>query len=368
MSEQAAGWYPDPWAAGQRRFWTGTSWTGDVFPEGVTAGAPPSPAPWTGDAPGPAPTAPSAVPPQPPQWGTPGVAPPPDVVAQEPWMPAPPPPGPRRPRGMVFLALMLVAGLLIGFLGVFGVRQLLDRRTTSNPPGSAAVVPSTPRRSATPSQPSTPPQPSPAIPPGNPADPAAAALPDLVVQQSDVGASVTVGEIPNGTAVSGATTLDLCNGTFPSESLRTARLQVAAYDDSGEARLSTEAVAYRNAAATTQAFAELRSVAATCPASPVASSVGEPTVTTKILPAPDPSWPRTSGVVRQAYHFTSTDTTGTTSDSIAVYLRRGRILLALYFPQAAGKQIPVAGQSTVSGIVKAFQDRLAGIPRNAVGA
>lgn len=257
----------------------------------------------------------------------------------------------------MFLVLILLAGLLVGFVGVFGVRQLLDRRTVSAAPDSAMTTPAVPQ------------QPSPAVPSTTPA---ASVLPNLVVQQGDVGPTVAVTQIPNGAAVTGAATLDLCNGTFPSESLRTARLQVAAYDQQGDAnsstaQLSTEAVTYRSAAATAQAFAELRSVAARCPTTPVPSPVGEPPVTTKMLGAPDSAWPRTASVTRQAYHFTSTDATGSASTSMAVYLTRGLILLALYFPQPEGAQSPVAGQSTVSGIVNAFQHRLAGIPAHAVG-
>lgn len=365
MSERTAGWYPDPWADGQHRYWSGTYWTADVFPEGVASPSTPQGSwsstiesepsgPRTRDIPGPVPTTPSAAPPQPPQWALRGV-PAPEAPEMPPWTPPPSPPARSRPRGVVFLVLMLLAGLLIGFLGVFGVRQLLDRRSagTSN---SAAATPFAPQ--VTPSgAPSTP-----------SADPAAAALADLVVQQSDVGSTVTVAELRNGAAVAGQTTLDLCNGTFPSESLRTARLQVVAYDDQGTAQLSTEAVAYRSAAAVQQAFRELSAVAAHCPASPVTSPVGEPSVATKFLAAPDGSWPRTAGVDRQAYHFTSTDATGASSPSIAVYLKRGRILLALYFPQPDGKQSPVAGRSTVSGIVTVFQNRLAKLPTSVTGS
>jgi Protein of unknown function (DUF2510) len=356
VSERAAGWYPDPWTDGQYRYWTGTSWTADVFPEGLESaatslGSPAHPS----DPSAPPPTAPSAVPPAPPHWGPPSAEPATEVLAQQPWTPIGPAPSGARSRGAVFMALMLLAGLLIGFLGVFGAQQLLDQRSKSSTPNSAAATP-----------PATPQLPSAA--PSAPADPAAAVLPKLVVRQSDVSAAVTVSQLQNGTSVSGAATLDLCNGTFPSESLRTARLQVAASDDQGTAQLSTEAVAYRNANATAQAFAELKAVVRRCPDAPVESPVGEPTVTTKFLTAPDSSWPQTAGVQRLAYQFTTTDATGATSASIAVYLRRGRILLGVYFPQAARKQTPVASQSSVAGIVRVFQDRLAQLPSAVVGS
>lgn len=349
VSERSAGWYPDPWTDGHYRYWTGEAWTADVFPEGVDPqGAPQTSWSRPGDAPTPPPTAPSPSPPVPPQWEPQAAAPAPDELTQEPWSPVGAVPTGRRRRGVVFMALMLLAGLVIGFVGVFGLQQLLDRRSTSGTPGSAAAAPSPPGQLPS-------------------ADPAASVLPDLVVRQSDVDSAVTVAQLRNGTAVSGATTLDLCNGTFPSESLRTARLQVAAYDDQGTPELSTEAVAYRNAAATTQAFAELKEAAARCPNSPVRSPVGEPTVTTSFSRVPDSSWPRTAGVDRQAYHFTTTDATGTSSPAIAVYLKRRRIVLAVYFPQPDGRQGPVVGQSTVAGIVEVFQERLSRLPSSLTG-
>lgn len=252
------------------------------------------------------------------------------------------------------MALMLLAGLVTGFLGVFSAQQLLDRRSSPSPPRATAAAPSTPPGST-------------AAPSAPPADPAAAVLPDLVVRQRDVEPTVTVAQLRNGAAVTGATTLDLCNGTYPSESLRTARLQVVAYEDQGGSQLSTEAVAYQSAAATTKAFAELRAVAASCPAAPVTSPVGESTVTTKFSRAPDSAWPLAAGVDRQSYEFTSTDETTVSSHSIAVYLKRGRILLAVYFPEPDGAQSPVAGQSTVAGIVAVFQNRLARLPGSVTG-
>ena len=87
------------------------------------------------------------------------------------------------------------------------------------------------------------------------------------MQQSDVDSSRVVLLIPMGNLLT-EPTLDLCNGAYPSEHLRTARLQVADVDASTSSHmsLSTEAVLYRNAAASEQAFAELRKVSAVVPA------------------------------------------------------------------------------------------------------
>jgi len=198
------------------------------------------------------------------------------------------------------------------------------------------------------------------------ADPDSSVLPNLVLQQPDVPSSVNVQLIPNGDQVRGQTTLDLCNGTFATESRRTARLQVAALNGQGNAVLSTEAVLYPNPSDTTQAFSELKSVAAHCPNSPVVSPVGEPTVTTHFFAAPDASWPQVPTVQRRAYSFTATPQSGPVQRSVAVYLRRGRALMGVYFAQPDSPQPAVNGQTTIPGIVNVFATRLAGLPASAV--
>jgi hypothetical protein len=184
----------------------------------------------------------------------------------------------------------------------------------------------------------------------------------VVLRQSDVPSTLTVSLIPGGDQVQGQTTLDLCNGTFPSESLRTARQQVAAIDATGSPVLSTEAVLYRDPAAATQAFTELRAVAAACPSTPVTSPVGDPTITTRFNAAPDGAWPQTPGVRRLAYDFVTTDQSGQAQHSVAVYLSTGRAMLALYFSSPDTAQPAVSGQTTISGIVNVFAQRLSSLP------
>jgi hypothetical protein len=183
----------------------------------------------------------------------------------------------------------------------------------------------------------------------------------MVVSQNDVASSVVVQPINQGQSL-GQPTLDLCNGTYPSESLRTARLQVLAVDGGGNALLSTEAVLYNNPASATQGFSELASTASKCPSTPVNG------VTTHFNAAPDGSWPQVAGVQRQAYDFTSTDQTGQNQHSVAVYLRRGRALLGVYFSQPDGAQSSVAGQTTIPTILNVFANRLAALPAGAIGA
>jgi hypothetical protein len=216
-------------------------------------------------------------------------------------------------------------------------------------PGSATPTPTTPPSTGT----TTPGSRAPS------SDPDRRALGALVVRQADVGAR-TVLLLPSGNLTS-QPTLDLCNGTFASERLRTARLQVVSVDGSGNTSLSTEAVLYRNPTAAAQAFAELRLVRANCPDKPVKSPVGDQTAQTVFKAAPDTTWPRTPTVDRQAYRFV-TKAGGKSLESTAVYLRRGRALLGLYFFEPDAPQPSVAGQRSIEGIVGVFEARMARLP------
>jgi len=185
------------------------------------------------------------------------------------------------------------------------------------------------------------------------------------VNNADLGGSQQVAGLPGGNGLS-QPTLDLCNGTFPSETQRTARLQVRAVDSAGETTLSTEAVLYASGAGTMAAFSELKDTAAKCPPGPVESPVGLPTVTTKFGPAPDADWPQVPTVERIAFSFDSIDSSGETTRSVAVYLRRGRALLGVYFSHADAPTATVQGKTALGDIVAVFADRLAKLPVSAV--
>jgi hypothetical protein len=302
------GWYPDPSVPDHHRFWTGYAWSGSVFPSG----------------------------PSNPQWA-PSIPRTAEPVAK------PAPRWPWLPTGRALAALTLAIGFIVGFGVAFGVTASRDGTNAAPPTTTAPPVALAP------------------------SGPVASALSGLVVRQSDLTAGDTVQVIPAGDQVSGQTTLDLCNGTFPSESLRTARLQVAAADAQGSTVLSTEAVLYQNPAATIQAFNELRSVAAQCPATPVVSPVGEPTVTTRFSAAPDSTWPQVPTVDRLAFDFVSVDPSGLSHHAVAVYLRRGRALMGLYFQAPDGPQPSVSGQTTIPDIVNVFATKVAQLPSSVVG-
>jgi Protein of unknown function (DUF2510) len=321
----APGWYPDPQVGGQHRYWTGTAWTADVFPDGPTF---PDPAPVT-------------------YWA------PYQAEVEPPISVAPPDARPRRGRALA--AVALVVGLIVGFVAVIAVVNAVTGKSASSTSDTITTTPPTP---------TTPPPQGSA--PAVPADPAQPTLSGLVVGQSDVAPTATVQPLPGGDTVTDQATLDLCNGTFPSEALRTARLQVAAFDAQGTAFISTEAVLYPSPAGPVQAFSELRATAASCPATPVTSPVGEPTATTRFRPAPDGSWPQTPSVERLAFDFTATESTGPARHSIAVYLRRGRVLMGVYFSQPDAPQQPVGGQTSLGGIVSVFAARMAQLPASVV--
>jgi Protein of unknown function (DUF2510) len=350
-AQASPGWYPDPWLKGQRRFWDGHSWTAHAFPEAPTPGGASEPgSPW----PPPTVGVPGTGPP-PPEWRPPatstepGASPrPPDAtpaanaIRSRPFWP---------PRGQALVAMLIALGFVVGLVG--GALLLPHRESTTSPSASQPAI--TP----------TPPGANPGL-PAIPSDPAASVLSGLVLHQADVGATETVAPINGGTEVAGGATLDLCNGTFPSESLRTARLQVAGADAQGTMLLSTEAVLYSTPAGAAQALSELRSTATSCPASPVVSPVGEPTVITHFNAAPDGSWPQVATVERVAFDFVATDASAQSQHFTTAYLRRGRALMGIYFSQPDGPQAAVDGQTSIAGIVNVFAARMANLTASAV--
>jgi len=276
-------------------------------------------------------------------------APPPDTnppLAPPPFESVPsgtPPPRFRTPARLtlVFVVVALIAG--------FGVTTLILNATDSTKKNAASTTPSTAA-------------PAPTAPPTTvPADPHAGALSALIVNQTDVPLGYRVQLQAGGSDFVRGTTLDLCNGTYKSESLRTARRQVVVLDAQDTQVFSTEAVLYKTPDAAAQALKELRTVAAKCPNRPVTSPVGEPTAVTRFLAAPDAAWPHAAGVTRVAFDFTVASQ-GQTIRSTAVYLWRGRALLALYFPSSQGDQVAIQDKTTIPKIDAIFEARLSALP------
>jgi len=179
---------------------------------------------------------------------------------------------------------------------------------------------------------------------------------------SDVGPGYVVSLLDEGDQLT-QPTLDFCGLRFASEADREARRQVAASDSSGLAALSTEAVLYRDQAGAAQAMGELRGMRGRCPSGPVQSpAIGEPSLVWRVRDASTEGWPSPGAVDRVAFDVSVGRPGEDPIHQVVVYLRRGRLLLGIYFASADGSQVEVHGDSTISGTVGLFQQRVAALP------
>ena len=156
-----------------------------------------------------------------------------------------------------------------------------------------------------------------------------ALLQKVVLKPSQLGAGYKLSQMPGGHEVQNEVTLDFCAATYPSEALRTARLQVL-YDASGGSfHASNEVVTYRPGGAK-QALAEVTHEATVCPNG-----------TVKTPPAGVTSLVRHTQVVADAkllpgaIAILETDTgvvkgKSITSSTMAVYQIRGNVLSGVY--------------------------------------
>src|SRR5439155_10413558 len=114
---------------------------------------------------------------------------------------------------------------------------------------------------------------------------------------------------------------------------------------------------------TAQAFDELRADQRQCPAGFVPHAVqGEPPLKYHFNPPPDANWSATPGVDRFAVDATVTDQQGQSTHEIAVYLRRGRVLVALYLYRIDLPGFAFGGQVTAQGIAGVIASRIAQLP------
>ena len=115
----------------------------------------------------------------------------------------------------------------------------------------------------------------------------AVSLNELVLRAAQVGAGYHLQQRPDGHGARGYVTLDLCGFAFPSESLRTDRLQVNYVHAGKVVQASNEVVTYRTGGAQ-QALREVTRAARHCPRGPVGSNVkGVPPLTYRISEIPD---------------------------------------------------------------------------------
>jgi hypothetical protein len=160
----------------------------------------------------------------------------------------------------------------------------------------------------------------------------------IVLRAAQVGSGYVLEQISGGQLVQGQATLDLCGASFPSESLRTARLQVAYRAPGMSLALSNEVVAYRPGGAR-QALREITHAAGACPHGPVKTvvpGVGTAEVTyrverlhdSRLLPGSLALVVHASGTVNGA-HRSMTE--------VEIYQVQGDILSAVY---ASGGAVP----------------------------
>jgi hypothetical protein len=150
----------------------------------------------------------------------------------------------------------------------------------------------------------------------------------VVLQPAQVGLGYRLQERSDSHCVQRCVTLDLCGFTFKSEKLRTGRLQVN-YLRKGSLSLSNEVVSYQSGG-TTAARDELDRAVATCPRTPVPSSVrGFGPVTYRLTRLTDNKL--LPGYVALRMHVSGTangkSISGTT---VAVYQTEGNILSGVY--------------------------------------
>lgn len=196
-----------------------------------------------------------------------------------------------------------------------------------------------------------------------------AILQSISLRPSDLATGYGVQLIPGGSQVKGQVTLDLCNQTFASERLRVARRQVEDVGPTARASfLSTEAVIYTSPAATATVFSELRSAAAHCATGYVIGPQGPPANKTRLLRAPDASWPSVPGVQRLAYDQTIATRGKPSFQAITIFLRRGRVLLGVYFEFSGKRTLPttIDGLRSIERIAHVFEERMAALPPSAV--
>lgn len=153
-------------------------------------------------------------------------------------------------------------------------------------------------------------------------------LSHIVLSGSQVGAGYKLGTFPFGNSFIGEPTLDLCGGSYASESLRTGRLQVRYIHPGKAVAVSNEVVTYADAGAQ-QALQEVTSVAKSCARKPVVLRSGSVSETYKVSPLSDPKLPAGSVAVKLEI-TASNGKKKVTQTGVAVYQVRGNTLSGVY--------------------------------------
>jgi hypothetical protein len=155
------------------------------------------------------------------------------------------------------------------------------------------------------------------------------ALKRLLLRGAQIGAGYKLVERPDGHGVARYVTLTMCGFEFPSEKLRTDRLQVDYVRTGAPVSLSNEVVIYRPGGAA-QAMREVTGAVAQCPPGPVATGIkGLGPLTYRLTRLRSAGL--LSGYVAFRAHVTGKSQGKAFDDTvIMVYQRRGNVLSAVY--------------------------------------
>jgi hypothetical protein len=162
----------------------------------------------------------------------------------------------------------------------------------------------------------------------------------LILKPTQVGTGYKRTVIDQGGSFIGEGTIDLCGATYPSESLRTGRLQVR-YSHTGKTvTLSNEIATYSSQGAA-EAMREVSAEAKACAAKPVVRKQGSLTTTFKVDPLSDPKL--LPGTV--AVHLTVSASDGkkkVSEDWIVIYQRNGETISGVYALATKGTTLAAA--------------------------
>ncbi len=157
---------------------------------------------------------------------------------------------------------------------------------------------------------------------------AAPNLGKVVLQGGQIANGYKLSTYPGGTSFIGETTLDLCAGAYPSENLRTGRLQVSYTHPAKTVDVSNEVVTYVSGGAQ-QALSEVSRVAQTCSTKPVVQKRGAITTTFQATPVHDPHLPANTVAVKLVIKQTN-GKKHVTQTGIAIYQVKGNTLSGVY--------------------------------------
>jgi len=189
-------------------------------------------------------------------------------------------------------------------------------------------------------------------------DPVQEFLSNLSLKTSDLSNGVKVKLIDKGDTLSGAT-LDFCAGSYPSETLRVARRQVAAFDSAGAfAGFSTEVVQYESSDAAMQAITELVTRKTACVDGTTYTSPSGAQETINFFTAPGP----TNTVLvaanqRVILHAVVSSATETHHQLIVVQVR-GNTLLGFYATETGKTPFEQSVLDSLFGLVSKLTERL----------